>query len=124
MSNVNIAVISTILLFISLIVVIYACISGKKIYSFMMKVLIIFIILLPCVAQEDTAVDSRPIILPEVFVEGTEVLEEDVREVVDYVFEDGMWRQSAHWFLYGDMNVSMNESTNLLNETNLTNLTA
>lgn len=123
MSNIDITMISTILLLISLGVVIYAFISGKKLYSFMMKILITFIILSSCVAQEESTNESfifeqRPFVVPEGIIDGTKVLENEVRLTIDYITDDDLWRQSAYWFLYGDANVSA--KGNIINETNNT----
>jgi hypothetical protein len=116
-------IISTILSILSLGIVVWMFISGKRLYSaYIMKILIVFFILSPCLAQEDniTIVDGRPLIVD--IPDGVKVADNVIKAGVDYLIEDDLWRQSAYQFLYG--NISMGASVNLTNLVNKTNITA
>lgn len=103
---------------LAILLVIWAFFTGKKLYSVhIMKIFIVFILLSTCTAQDEleddfVITDDKPIVLPEGIIDGTKILEDNAKKVIDYAFEDNAWRQSAYWFLYGDIN--------LTNETNLT----
>jgi len=120
MPGVGLVVINIILSLISIIVIIYAFISGKRLHSFVMKALIVSVLLSTCVAQENDSFvgDTRPLVLPDGFLKGTKVIESDMKEIIDYFTEDDLWRQSVYEFLYGDASVGAN--ANLTNNTNLT----
>jgi hypothetical protein len=119
MTGFDFLVINLVLSCIALGLIIYIFLSGKKLYYSMIKILIIFFIIsFICVAQEDniTVEEDRPFVPSEGIIDGAKILENETKVIVDYISEDDLWRQSAYWFLYGDMS--------LANNTNNTNLTA
>ena len=94
----------------ALLLVIWAFFTGRKLYHVhIVKILIIFCLISPAFSQEDnvTVIGDKPIAVPEGIVEGTTLLNNEMRVVVDYLFEDEMWRQSAYMFLYGGNNTTV-----------------
>jgi len=97
---------------IALILVIWAFLTGRKLYNVhFVRILIIFCLFSPVFAQEEeediTVIGDKPIISSDGIIEGTEILNNEARIVVDYLFEDDMWRQSAYMFLYGSNNTTV-----------------
>jgi hypothetical protein len=95
---------------IALSLVIWAFFTGRKLYNVhIVRILIVFLFVSPTFAQEDniTVIGDKPIAFPEGIVEGTEILNNEMKVVVDYLFEDEMWRQSAYMFLYGGNNTTV-----------------
>jgi hypothetical protein len=115
-------IISTILSILSLGIVVWMFISGKRLYSaYIMKILIVFLIVIsPCIAQErnDTVLVDRPLVIG--IPDGVKAADNAIKSGVDYLIEDDLWRQSAYEFLYGDMSVGANVNlTNLVDKTNI-----
>ena len=99
----------------ALILVIWAFLTGRRLYNIhIIKIIIIFCLFSPVFAQEEeeeedniTVIGDKPITSPDGIIEGTELLNKEARIMVDYLFEDEMWRQSAYMFLYGSNNTTV-----------------